>query len=270
VLSYRACLSAQVPAIAPPCSDADNGLAYSRVLDSYRLCLEAAAPPDPNALSRDWPALTASSGLRDRLQALMCQSPTQKPADPGQLWSLTQDEKVLLAVIDLEPVGNPATDTKVDAIDTTVRALLPDVQTVAQIATGTRLVGPATAARFTAVSAAADKGTGANVNKIVVTIAMSADVQAGTVTPDSVRLFKLDAGAWAQPAAAAPTVSGKQITLVVNENWTLETTYQAVLSGGSARPILDTQKNPLAGFSDEPAPPAGRGRDAVLIATFTP
>src|SRR5262249_11256619 len=66
VLSYRACLSAQVPAIPPPCSDADNALAYSRVLDSYRLCLEAAAPPDPNPLSRDWLALSAPSGLRDR------------------------------------------------------------------------------------------------------------------------------------------------------------------------------------------------------------
>jgi hypothetical protein len=270
VLSYRACLSAQVPAITPPCSDADNALAYSLVLDSYRLCLEAAPPPDPNPLSRDWLALTAPSGLRDRLQALMCQSPAQKPADPGQLWSLTQDEKVLLAVIDLEPVGTPATNTKVDAVDTTVRALLPDVQTVAQMATGIGLVGPATAARFTAVSVAAAKGTGANAGKMVVTVTLSADVQAGTVTADSVRLFKLDAGAWTQPAAAPPSVAGSQITLVVNENWTAATTYQVVLSGGGAKPILDTHGNPLAGFSDEPASPAGRGRDAVLIATFTP
>jgi hypothetical protein len=270
VLSYRACLSAQVPAITSPCSDADNALAYSRVLDSYRLCLEAAAPPDPNPLSRDWLALTAPSGLRERLQALMCQSPTQKPADPGQLWSAAQDEKVLLAVIDLEPVGTPATNTKVDAVDTTVRALLPDVQTVAQMAIGIRLVGPATAARFTAVSVAAAEGTGANAGRMVVTVMLSADVQAGTVTADSVRLFKLDAGAWAQPAAAAPTVSGNQITLVVNENWTAATTYQVVLAGGGARPILDTHGKPLAGFSDEPAPPAGRGRDAVLIAAFTP
>ncbi len=270
VLSYRACLSAQVPAIAPPCSDADNALAYSRVLDSFKLCLEAAAPPDPNPLSRDWLALNAPPGLRERLQALMCQSPTQKPADPGQLWSVTQDEKVLLAIVDLEPVGTPATNTAVDAVDTTVRALLPDVQTVAQIATGIRLVGPATAAAFTAVSVAAASGTGADANKIVVTIATSKDVQAGTVTTELVRLFKLDAGAWTQPAAAAATVSGDQITLVVDEDWTTATTYQVVLSGGGARPILDMDGNPLAGFSDEPAPPAGRGRDAVLIATFTP
>lgn len=270
VLSYRACLSAQVPAIAPPCSDADNALAYSRVLDSYKLCLEAAAPPDPNPLSRDWLALTAPPGLRDRLQALMCQSPAQKPADPGQLWSVTQEEKVLLAVIDLEPVGNPASNTKVDAIDTTVRALLPDVQTVAQIATGIRLAGPAAAARFTAVSVAMAKGSGANAGKMVATVTMSAGLQAGTVTTGSVRLFKLDTGAWKQPAAAPAAVSGDQITLVVNENWTAATTWQVVLAGGGARPILDTDGNPLAGFSDEPAPPSGRGRDAVLIATFTP
>ena len=225
VLSYRACLSAQVPAIAPPCSDADNALAYSRVLDSYKLCLEAAAPPDPNPLSRDWLALTAPSGLRDRLQALMCQSPTQKPADPGQLWSVTQDEKVLLAVIDLEPVGTPATDTKVDAIDTTVRALLPDVQTVAQIATGIRLVGPATADRFTAVSVAVAKGTGANAGKMVVTATLSADVQAGTVTAEFGPPVQTRMPAPGRSRRrAAPTVSGSQITLVVNEDWTAATT----------------------------------------------
>jgi len=103
-----------------------------------------------------------------------------------------------------------------------------------------------------------------------VTVTLSADVQAGTVTVDSVRLFKLDAGAWTQPAAAPPSVAGSQITLVVNENWTAATTYQVVLSGGGAKPILDTHGDPLAGFRDEPASPAGRGRDAVLIATFTP
>ena len=138
------------------------------------------------------------------------------------------------------------------------------------MATGIRLVGPATVARFTAVSVAAAKGTGGNANKMVVTVTLSADVQAGTVTADAGRVFKLDAGAWTQPAAAAPTVAGSQITLVVNQDWTAATTYQVVLSGGGARPILDTHDNPLAGFSDEPAPPAGRGRDAVLIATFTP
>ena len=266
VLTYRACLSAQVPAIAPPCSDADNSLAWSRVLDSYRLCLEAAPPPDPHPLSRDWLALTAPPGLRARLQAMI----TGTPPDPAQLWMLPQDAKVLLAVVDLQPVGTPADSTNVIAVDTSVRALLPDVQTVAQIATGIRLIGPAGTPGFTALSATAAKGTGGDAGKMVITATLSADPQPGTVTANSARVFKLDAGAWTQPTVAAPVVSGATITLVVAEDWTTPTTYQLILSGGGAEPIVDTQNRPLAGFADEPAPPAGRGRDACLTGTFTP
>jgi hypothetical protein len=263
VLSYRGCLSAQVPAIAPPCSDADNSLAYSRVLDSYRLCLEAAPPPDPHPLSRDWLALTAPPDLRGRLQALL----TNAPPDPAQLWAQPQDAKVLLAVVDLEPVGAPADSTKIDNIDTSVRALLPDVQTVAQIATGVRLIGPAAPAAFTLLSIAVAAGAG---GAMEVTATLSAPIQAGTVTATSVLLSKFDGAKWTSPNVDAPAVAGATITLTVNEAWTAPTTYQLVLSGGAAQPILDTQNRPLAGSPDEPAPPPGRGRDACVIGIFTP
>jgi hypothetical protein len=270
VLSYRACLSAQVPAIAPPCSDATNSLAYSRVLDSYQLCLEATAPPDPDPLSRDWLAMTAPQGLRARLQALM----TAAPPNITQLWAQPMDAKILLATVDLEPVGAASNTTKIDAIDTSVRALLPDVQTVAQMATGVRLVGSAgtAATGFTLVSATVAAGAGSDAGKMVVTATLSAPVRAGTATGSSVRLFKLAAGAWAAATLEAPSVAGAVITIKVDEAWTAATTWQLVLSGGGAQPILDTSSppRPLAGNADDPPLPPGRGRDANVIETFTP
>jgi hypothetical protein len=264
VLTYRACLSAQVPAIAPPCSDADNSLDWSRVLDSYRLCLEAIAPPDPHGLSRDWLALTDPPSLRARLQALL----TGRPPAPSQLWTLPQDAKVLLAVVDLQPAGTPPISTKVvTPIDTTVRALLPDVQTVAQIATGIRLIGPARPAPFALLSVTAK---GPDAGKMVVEATLSANPQGGTVTGSSARLFKLSGGAWTAPIVDHRSVSGATISIAVNEVWTATTTYQLILSGSGAEPILDTNNRPLAGFADEPAPGPGRGRDACLTGTFTP
>ena len=53
VLRYEACLSDAVPVIPLPCCDDHDGLAASRLRDSFRLCLEAEAPPDPYATLRD-------------------------------------------------------------------------------------------------------------------------------------------------------------------------------------------------------------------------
>jgi hypothetical protein len=264
-LSYRACLSAQVPAIAPPCSDATNSLAYSRVLDSYQLCLEAAAPPNPDPLSRDWLSLTKPQGMRARLQALL----TTAPRDVTLLWRRPEDAKILLAVVDMEPVGGASNTTRIDAVDTSVRALLPDVQTVAQIATGLRLVGPAAPAAFSLVSASVASGTGGDAGRMILTATLSAPVLAPTVTGTSLRLVRLVAGAWAASTLEAPVVNGAVITCKVDEAWPAGTVWQLVLSGGGAQPILDSQNHPLAGNADEPAPLPGRGRDAIVIGTFS-
>ena len=71
VLSYRACLSAPVPAVTPPCSDSDASLVHSRVLDGYRICLQAEAPPDPAATQRDVTRLAGPPGPRERLLDLI-------------------------------------------------------------------------------------------------------------------------------------------------------------------------------------------------------
>jgi hypothetical protein len=271
VLSYRACLSAEVPAIAAPCSDSAAATAYSRVVDSYKLCLQAAAPPDPDPLARDWTQFKTSGALRSRLQDFI----TALPKAPARLWTRPEDAKVLLAVIDLTPPTDARGHTRVTAVDTTVRALLPDVQTVAQIAMGIRLAGPAQGsgpasanAAFRALDITAAKAVDGR--SMTITITLSHDALPGTVTPQSVRLFVLAAGAWMQPAADPPAAGLAAITVRVPQVWTVPTLYQVVLSGGGAQPILDSKGRPLSGFADEPMPLPGRGRDACLIATFTP
>jgi hypothetical protein len=70
VLNYRACLSAPVPAVTPPCSDSDAALVHSRVLDGYRICLQAEVPPDPAATQRDV-TRQVGPGQRERLLDLI-------------------------------------------------------------------------------------------------------------------------------------------------------------------------------------------------------
>lgn len=75
VLRYEACLSDEVPVIPLPCSEDHDGLAASRLRDSFRLCLEAAAPPDPYATVRDitrrggWAGRTRQPRRGDRWRA---------------------------------------------------------------------------------------------------------------------------------------------------------------------------------------------------------
>ena len=76
-----------VPVIPLPCSDDHDGLAASRLRDSFRLCLEAEAPPDPYATLRDI-SLRLSGGGRpprprrgDRWRALF---PDLRPEHSGR------------------------------------------------------------------------------------------------------------------------------------------------------------------------------------------
>ncbi|WHO39153.1 hypothetical protein PMI04_000690 [Sphingobium sp. AP49] len=263
VLSYRACLTAQTPAIAAPCSDADNALAWSRVLDSYRLCLEPAAPEDPFETVRDWTRIDEPPALRTRMQALL----TNVPPALARLYAHAEDTKLLLATVDLETIDDRTT---VVALDSSVRALLPPVQSIAEIALGTRLVGPAApaaAAHFRALSAiAASDGTA-----ISVAVTFSAPLQPLSITPDSVRILRFDPTAgWTELTPASSNITGAVLTLTLGEDWTGDTLWQIALSGGGAQPILDLDGHPLAGFADDPTPPPGRGHDAVRIATFSP
>lgn len=242
VLSYRAALADPVPAITPPCGDARDAEAYARVLDSYRVCLEAHAPADPHELHRDWTARNAPADPRARLLAHL----TGAPVDIGRFWGLAEEAGLLLAVVEFETTAG---SVRVREVDNAVRALLPAVQDVAESAFATRLNGAAgaPALRLEGVTAEAD-GTAT-----LVTATLSAPPDPVTVTPASARLLRLDTVKGWVAETAKVDVDGARILLRVKPAWTAETTYQVVLETGAA-PVLSATGAPLV----PPASPVAR------------
>ncbi len=257
VLSYRACLADEVPAIAPPCSDSGEGLAASRITDRWRLCLQAEPPPDPHALARD--ALPPGADLRGRLLARAL----NPPAAIARLWADGEEASLLLATVDLEPVGDPAERTRLlGAPDNAVRAILPDTQGIAALVSGARLVGAAGAAPFQLLSAtAASDGT-----KVTVTATFSAPPAPASVTADSLRVLRFDpATGWTEPTVSSQTTTDNAIAMDLDEDWTTTTTWQLLAIGGGAMPLLDANGHPLRGVAGELP-----SRDASLVQTFEP
>jgi len=261
VLSYRACLSAPVPAVTPPCSDSDAALVHSRILDGYRVCLQAEAPPDPAATQRDITALSAPLGVHERLLELIL----NPSLDLARFWGGADEAPLLLAVLDLRPVGTPVQRVELDgAIDNAVRAILPSVQSVADLALGVRLDGAPLPAAFqvTGVSAAA----GGDAGHILVTVNTSAPVDQNSLTDASVRVLRWGPG-WTEPAITRREVAATGLLIAVAEAWTDPTPYQVVLAGTGDQALLDTQGRLLAGVAGE-AVPAGSGRDACLSSVY--
>lgn len=257
VLSYRACLAEEVPAIAPPCSDSGEGFTASRITDRWRLCLQAEAPPDPHALARD--ALPEGADLRGRL----LERALNPPAAIARLWAEGEEAALLLATVDLEPVGDPAERTRLlGAPDNAVRAILPDTQGIAALVSGARLVGAAGAAPFQLLAATA-VSDGA---KVTVTATFSGPPAPASVTAESLRVLRFDpATGWTEPVIANQTTTDNAIAMELDEDWTAPTTWQLLAVGGGAMPLLDADGNALRGVAGELP-----SRDASLVQTFEP
>jgi hypothetical protein len=341
VLRYEACLSDEVPAIPLPCGDDNDGLVPSRVRDSFRLCLEAEAPADPYATVRDIslrlaPAATGRgafrvfpAGLTNPLpvavrqgwRQLLLEHALNLPVDgvapvtaPLQrFWSGAEDAALLLATVDLSPNGEP-TETGLQQVklkkasseresnpDNSVRAVLPAVQALADLALGTRLEGPSTTpAPFQAlgVTATAVDAEGKAVTRsdqdataMRIEIALSewvavAENPSATLKPAvQLLVWNLSNRKWQEVTnleVTTPSVA-PAIWLTVGGVWNQSTTYQVVLKGtGSAAllssplppmvpmvPMVPLMPQPLAGVAGEVVPP-GSGRDACLFATYVP
>lgn len=267
VLSYRACLDAEIPAIAPPCSDSNDALAYSRVLDRWRLCLAAEPPPDPHALVRDWTAFDQAGEAKKTLLDFIL----DKPEIMQRFWSGGgEDAPLLMATVDFQAVGDPIERTKVLADpDNSPRALLPGVQVMAERMMGLRLVGPGGPGPFRLVSVTGRRDAG----NVVLDARFTTPPDLTSLSADAIRIFRRNAtGAWIPAPCngwAAP-VGGVTAMITVGEDWTVPTTYQLLLRGAGAGPLLDTAGAPLSGFDIEPRLPSGAGRDVSLVALFTP
>ena len=203
-LCYEACLSNQVPAITPPCGDASEALAFSRVNDRFRIDLAAEQPPDPHALQGPgWPPVAdgASGDLRQWLLASLLDYPGDG-IELAHLWTGSEPAPLLLAVVDLVHEDSGAGElTRVELIDNSPRALLPAAQLCAEQSLRQRLAGAAadSALKLLTIednSAAADATTAP-----AYTLRFSADLEAGTADGDSVRAYALQAGVW--------TITGK-------------------------------------------------------------
>jgi hypothetical protein len=310
VLRYEACLSDAVPVIPLPCGDEQDGLAPSRVRDSFRLCLEADAPPDPYATVRDISRRPLPAEPRERLLRHALNDPPPSGLAPlERFWSGADDAALLLASLDLEASGAPSPEglqpvrlrqgsPAAPNPDNRVRAVLPAVQALADLALGLRLEGAAAAAppfQVLGVTATAVDGTGAPVGaggvatatRIEIQLSERALVNAAAPIPaleSSVRLLRWNAtgSTWQEISATSTpekitdwSLSGVDeapaIRLTLEPAWTAATTFQVSLQGTGAAALLSNtlSPRPLAGVVGEIVP-SGSGRDAHLFATYTP
>jgi len=298
VLRYEACLSDEVPVIPLPCSDDHDGLAASRLRDSFRLCLEAEAPPDPYATVRDITRRPLPAEPRQRLlRHALNDAPLPGPLAPlERFWSGADDAALLLATLDLEAFGAPTDSAQPVRLqpqtpaatnpNNDVRAVLPAVQALADLALGIRLEGASSAAtpfQVLGVTATAEE------------MAMAIEIQLSEgvlVNPDaldpalqqSVQLLLWDAGSskWLEvtDTSSPSKLSGLSVSsatepaairLKVEPAWTTTTSYQVSLKGTGLAALLSNtlSPQPLAGVAGEIVPP-GSGRDAYLFGTYTP
>lgn len=312
VLRYEACLIDEVPVIPLPCSDDHDGLAASRLRDSFRLCLEAEAPPDPYATVRDISRRLRPAEPRQRLlRHALNDPPLPTPLAPlERFWSGADDAALLLATLDLKAIGTPTDSSQpVQLLPATaaaanpnndVRAVLPAVQALADLALGIRLEGASAAAtpfQVLGVTATAITATGTRISAGGVAEAMRLELQLSErvlVDPDpaattdalkqAVQLLLWDESTskwlevtdssssavifeWAVSNATEPPA----IRLKLKPAWLALTTFQVGLKGTGAAALLSNtlSPQPLAGVAGEIVPP-GSGRDAHLFSTYTP
>ena len=311
VLRYEACLSDEVPVIPLPCADDHDGLAASRLRDSFRLCLEAEAPPDPYATVRDISRRLQPAEPRQRLlHHALNDPPLPTPLAPlERFWSGADDAALLLATLDLEVTGAPSpkglqpvrllpATSPASNPDNDVRAVLPAVQALADLALGIRLEGPSAVAvpfQVLEATATAVDGAGNPIGSGGGAVAMRLEIQlseqvlvdpANTIAAlqQAVQLLVWDGttSTWREVSGSSSpekltawdlsTVGeAPAIRLTVEPAWTAPTTFQVSLKGTGAAALLSdtTSPRPLAGVAGE-VMPAGSGRDAHLFVTYTP
>ena len=269
VLSYRACLSEPVPAVVPPCTDGDAGLVHSRVRDSYQLCLAAEPPPDPAATQRDITAVTVPVEPRARVLDFILGTAGNPPVGLARFWSGQDSAPLLLATLDLEPVGDPPVRVRlVGAVDNAVRAILPPVQAIASMALGVRLDGASGPAAFQVTGVGVDPGPAPDTMTLVV--GTTAEPEQATLTGQSVRVWGLDPGVgWSERPVSARAAETEGIRITVDESWDAALTYQVCLTGTGAQAIVDIAGRLLAGVAGESVP-TGSGRDVCLGARYEP
>ncbi len=272
-LCYESCLSNQVPAITPPCGDASEALAFSRVNDRFRIDLVAEAPVDPHPLQRDWWPPHAADGHGD-LRARLLDFLLDCPGDGRslqQLWTATEKAPLLLAVVDLiHEETAEAEITRVEAIDNSPRALLPAVQMTAEQVLRQRLAGVDTSQslKLLSISDNSESADAATIPEY--TLQFSAELEAATISRDSIKVYALEGSGWTPPLDSIVTAAGNAVTIALAAAPAADTSLQLHLLGAGRKPVMAIVGQPLDGWWDEPVSGAGRGRDVNAIRVWTP
>ena len=295
VLRYVACESEPVPAVTPPCTDASDAEAYSRIIDRFRIDLAAERPPEPHAFDRKWP-LESEPG--QEIRAKLLEWILEPAGDLPDRWQEAVDAPLLLAVIEL---GADESGAWIDSVDNSPRALLPPVQMLAEAHFGVQLT-----CEDTQVAPGGDPG-GEPGDPPLMVESWTVDTQGGNTTIDVVftrdvnpatkgqsifaqilkppRPFdEADVGQW-DMAIFTPVHSAERANvvsleffgdrhfpnLVAGPNWGSDNvTFQVYLVGDGRAPLMDTELRPLAGRKGDPWPVPGRGRNVSIVDTWRP
>jgi len=284
VLRYQACLRDPVPAIQAPCIESGDSQVYSRIVDSFRLCLEAEPPPDPAPTVRDI-SRRPVRGLRELWLDHALNRPEIKGLAPLQrFWSGSDEAPLLLATVEITPEGDAADGIqpiKSVSVDNGVRAVLPAVQALADLAFGLQLdgdpalagPGPFQAIGVTlAVDSAASPAT--TILTVTTTQALDDEVLGSAMPPPSVQVLWRDTIAtspeWKEATVNAAEALGASgdgqppgLKLTVEGTWAKGTRFQVLLAGSGPQALLSKDGHLLAGVVGDRVP-SGCGRDACL------
>lgn len=284
VARHTVCTSGEVPAILPPCGQpSDSASNRSRVHDAVVVELTATEPTAPEAL---FPAAPRRPDYEDQCHppevqdlnalpaltwrdALLRATLTDQPGLP-QLWSSSTKCGVALARIDLSRNGGGP--IQVDAVDNSVRPLLPAIQWLAERASGHTLVGQDTEEprlRVRSIWSELQSGIPSEVEDGVdgleIHVCLSEAPLAEQSLADSIRVQVFSGGAWTTPTPnPVPTLNDRRISITIAQQEVVPSHWRVHLAGEGDSPLMSAS-GPLAGWVEDSLQKPGRGRDIACI-----
>ena len=276
VLRYQACKTDPVPAITPVCNDGSEGTSFSRLRDSFRLDLEAEAPPDPHPLFRHWLDRLRNANPKTSLRTQLLGLVLDGDDLIAEFWKGGLDGPLLLAEVLLQANAD-GTAAVVASVDNGARALLPPVQLLGEQVFGQYLTEHrGTLKRMRAVGWTEEAPTplpdATNPGRVFQgLLRTSDDVEASSLLLGAtVQVWRLTGSGWGQVTSGnvgrAVVADGIQVWVTGaagTSEWTAGTTYQVVFEGEAA-PVMSTSGQPLSGWVDEQIMPPGRGRTVTI------
>lgn len=259
VLRHVVCETQPVVAIRPACSEPADAMPFSRVVDSYRIDIEATAPPPPEVLLASW--LDPANSLRLSLDTSLLELLTGPAKALGTLWDPEAEAPLLLAVVDLLPV--------VDANGTPLAQLSPGVHNPDN--RDRPLLTPSWLLQHRGLQEA-----GLRVATISIEhpspeahelrVALTGEVDERTL--GAVRVMELRTGGW-EELTSAVSLAGEGRQLVVQPaGATPGERFQISLVGAGPRPLMAVDGGPLAGWLTDPPVRGGQGRDVGFVGNW--